>query len=136
MSGGSFRNESSNHMAFPHPKSRQDHYRNEHIPGSRRVIWNLVKRAIDVADDRSGKDDVNPAKNETLKAWRHRSPRFLGGQFGVLMPNCWAYSAFSRCQPANFVASPPAMRLIGVPLRRWSRTSKAMCHPAAPIEMK
>src|SRR5277367_6155656 len=28
------------------------------------------------------------------------------------------------------------MRLMGVPLRRRSRTSKQMCHPAAPIEMK
>ena len=30
----------------------------------------------------------------------------------------------------------PTMRPMGVPLRRRSRTSKQMCHPAAPIEMK
>src|SRR4029077_1268378 len=30
----------------------------------------------------------------------------------------------------------PTMRPIGVPLRRRSRTSKQMCHPAAPIEIK
>src|SRR6185437_7255733 len=58
----------------------------------------------------------------------------LGGQLGAFTPNCAAYSAFSRCQPSNFVASGPAMRPIGLPLRRRSRVSNAMCHPAAPIE--
>jgi hypothetical protein len=33
-------------------------------------------------------------------------------------PNCLAYSACSRCQPANFIASGPTMRPIGVPLSR------------------
>src|SRR5262245_61101829 len=63
--------------------------------------------------------------------------------FGALVPqpgvstlNCSAYSAFNRCQPPNFIASPPTMRPMGVPLRRRPRTSKQMCHPAAPIEMK
>ena len=42
----------------------------------------------------------------------------LGGQLGTSMPNCWAYSAFSRCQPSNLIASPPAMRPMGVPPRR------------------
>src|SRR5712692_6894450 len=51
------------------------------------------------------------------------------------MPNCLAYSAFSRCQP-NFIASGPTMRPIGSPAMSRSRTSKQMCHPAAPIEMK
>ena len=32
--------------------------------------------------------------------------RGLGGQFGASIPNCLAYSAFSRCQPPNFIASP------------------------------
>jgi len=41
----------------------------------------------------------------------------LGGQLGALIPNCWAYSALSRCQP-NFIASLPTMRPIGVPLSR------------------
>jgi hypothetical protein len=73
--GRSLPNKPSNNMAFPHPKSRQDHYRNKHIPCSRRVVWNLVKRTIDVTNDRNGKDDVNPAKNRTLNALSHRSPR-------------------------------------------------------------
>src|SRR5207248_9894998 len=33
-------------------------------------------------------------------------------------PNCFAYSACSRCQPANFIASGPTMRPRGVPLSR------------------
>src|ERR1051325_7778204 len=60
----------------------------------------------------------------------------LDDQPGVSTPNCCAYSAFNRCQPPNFIASMPTMRPMGVPPRRWSRTSKQMCHPAAPIEMK
>src|SRR5882672_2989274 len=52
-----------------------------------------------------------------------------------LIPNRWAYSAFSRGQ-SNFIASPATMRPMGVPPRRRSRTSKQMCHPAAPIAMK
>src|SRR5438876_1780302 len=34
------------------------------------------------------------------------------------------------------MASAPTMRPMGVPMRRRSRTSKQMCHPAAPMEMK
>src|SRR5215831_10370533 len=52
------------------------------------------------------------------------------------MPNCLAYSATNRCQPANFIASAPAMREIGCPASSRSRTSKEMCQPAAPQAMK
>src|ERR1700728_3095321 len=52
------------------------------------------------------------------------------------MPNCLAYSEFNRCQPSDFIASAPTMRGMGVPPRWPSRTSKAMCQPAAPHEMK
>src|ERR1039458_8138143 len=57
-------------------------------------------------------------------SWRRRGPasagsipwgsssfqRFgaLGGQLGVSTPSCFAYSAFNRCQPPNFIASPPS----------------------------
>src|SRR5207245_9875510 len=58
------------------------------------------------------------------------------GQPGVSTPNCFAYSAFNRCQPPNFMASAPTMRPIGSPARSRSRTSKQMCQPAAPHEMK
>src|SRR5262249_7726793 len=60
----------------------------------------------------------------------------LGGQPGGSTPNCFAYSAFNRCQPPNFIASLPTMRPIGSPARNRSRTSKQMCQPAAPHEMK
>src|SRR6266403_4698217 len=56
-------------------------------------------------------------------------------KLGVSIPNCLAYSELSRGQ-SNFMASAPTMRPMGVPMRRRSRTSKQMCHPAAPIEMK
>src|SRR2546422_11593767 len=34
----------------------------------------------------------------------------------LISPNCFAYSACSRCQPANFIASGPTMRPMGGPL--------------------
>jgi hypothetical protein len=55
---------------------------------------------------------------------------------GVSIPNCFAYSAFSRCQPPNFRTSAPTIRPIGSPARNRSRTSKQMCQPVAPHEMK
>src|SRR5438045_7517184 len=59
----------------------------------------------------------------------------LGGQLGVSTPNCFAYSAFNRCQPPNFMASAPTMRPMGRPASSRSSTSKQMCQPAAPIDM-
>ena len=44
-----------------------------------------------------------------------------------------------RCSGAassNFIASPPTMRPRGVPARSRARTSRQMCQPAAPHEMK
>ena len=58
-------------MAFPHPQSRKDKYRNEDKPSSGRVVGNLVKRTIDVTEYRNAEDDVNPAKNRTLGALVH-----------------------------------------------------------------
>jgi hypothetical protein len=53
-------------MVFPHPKSRAKNYGKEDKPNSGRVVWNLFKRTIDIADYRSAKDNVNRAKNRTL----------------------------------------------------------------------
>ena len=61
------RNQLSNGMAFPHPQSRNDHERNEHEPSWRSVVGKVFKRAVDIAEDRNGKEDVNPAKNRTLR---------------------------------------------------------------------
>src|SRR5712672_1148413 len=55
-------------VAFPHPQSRKNHYRNEEIPCRPGVVRNLFKRTINIADYRNAKDDVNPAKNTTLDA--------------------------------------------------------------------
>src|SRR5215472_8999461 len=120
-------------MAFPHPKSRKDKDRNEDKPSSGGVVWNLVERTVNVTDYRNGQDDVNPANNRTFGGIKHMRVLLCYRSF---ISNCLAYSAFSRCQPPNCIASPPAMRPIGVPPRRRSRTSKQMCQPAAPHEMK
>jgi hypothetical protein len=41
----------------------------------------------------------------------------LGVQPGASTPNCFEYSATNRCQPANFMASTPAMAPIGFPTK-------------------
>ena len=69
--GQSFRNKSSKDMAFPHPQSRKDHYRKEDKPSCGGVAWKFFKRTIDVTEYRNTKDDVNPAKNRTLRALVH-----------------------------------------------------------------
>src|SRR5260370_42609593 len=48
-------------MAFPHPQSRKDQYRDEDKPSSWGVVWNLFKRTINISDYRNAHDDVNPA---------------------------------------------------------------------------
>jgi hypothetical protein len=58
-------------MSFPHPKSREEEYRKEDKSNSGSVLWNLLKRTIDIADDRNAEDDVNPAKNRTFDALVH-----------------------------------------------------------------
>jgi hypothetical protein len=58
-------------MAFPHPKSRKDHYRNEHKASRAGVVRNLLKRTINITEYRNGKDDVNPANNRTFRGLVH-----------------------------------------------------------------
>ena len=58
-------------MAFPHPQSRKDYYRKEDIPSWPGIVWKFFKRTIDIAEYRNAKDDVNPAKNQTLSSTIH-----------------------------------------------------------------
>jgi hypothetical protein len=53
-------------MALPHPKSRKDKHREEEKSNFVGVVWNLVKRTIDIANYRNTQDDVKPAKDRTL----------------------------------------------------------------------
>src|ERR1700736_6947143 len=89
--GRSLRNKSSNDMAFPHPQSRKNKHRNEDKPRGRGVVWNLVKRAINVTEYRNAKDEVNPAKNRTCGSFGGGlcgdEGRLLRARFhGVLSP--------------------------------------------------
>src|SRR5437870_919768 len=43
----------------------------------------------------------------------HAQVRGREGPRGVSTPNCFAYSAFNRCQPPTFMASGPTMRPMG-----------------------
>jgi len=63
--GRSLRNKASKDMAFPHPKSRKEHYRNDAKPNTGGVLWKFFKGTINIAEYRNAKDDVNPAKNRT-----------------------------------------------------------------------
>src|SRR5579884_1349331 len=61
--GGSFREQPSNPVPLPHPKSRSEKYRNEDKPHRRGIGLNLVEGAVDITDNRNPEDDVNPAEN-------------------------------------------------------------------------
>jgi len=58
-------------MAFPHPKSRKEYYRNDDKPNTGGVLWNLFKRTIDIAEYRNAKDNVNPTNNRTFGGFFH-----------------------------------------------------------------
>jgi hypothetical protein len=58
-------------MAFPHPKSRKEHYRNDDKPNTGGVLWNFFQRTINIPEYRNAKDDVNPAKNRTFGGLFH-----------------------------------------------------------------
>ena len=67
------------------------------------VTWNIVETGI---------------ANIALDAHIHDFCAVGDGQLGASIPNCLAYSTVSRCQPPSFIESPPAMRPMGVPLRK------------------
>jgi hypothetical protein len=58
-------------MAFPPPKSRKEHYRNDDKPNTGGVVWNFFKRTINIPEYRNAKDNVNPAKNRTFGGLFH-----------------------------------------------------------------
>jgi len=64
-------NESSDEMAFPHPKSRKEQYRKKDIANTEGIISGVRRRIINITNDRNAKDDVNPAKNPTWDASVH-----------------------------------------------------------------
>ena len=68
-----FRNQPSNHMAFPHPQSRKDHDRNEDKSSPEGIVRKSLKRTIDIAEYRNSRDNVNPAKNRTCGSLTHNS---------------------------------------------------------------
>ena len=69
--GRPLRNKSSNGMAFPHPRSRENHYRNDEKSNTGGVLWNFFKRAINITDYWNAKNDVNPADNRTFAGIFH-----------------------------------------------------------------
>ena len=102
-------------MAFPHPQSRKNKRRNEDQPSGGGVVWNLVKRAINVAEYRNAKDEVNPAKNRTCRSFGGGfggdEGRLLQSRFhGVLPPfrYCWLIGAVEVAFESIHVSGPEA----------------------------
>ena len=52
-------------MAFPHPQTCKDHDRKEDVASWRGIVGEFFEGAINVAEYRNCKDDVDPAKNRT-----------------------------------------------------------------------
>jgi len=67
----SFRDKSSNEMAFPHPQSRKRDYGKGDKPNNGGVVWKFFKGTINVTDYRNGEDEVNPANNRTFGGISH-----------------------------------------------------------------
>jgi hypothetical protein len=44
-------------MAFPHPKSRKEHYRNDDKPNTGGVLWNFFKRTINIPEYRNLREE-------------------------------------------------------------------------------
>src|SRR5687768_16541639 len=62
----SFGKESPKGLALPHPQSRQHQHGKEDVPGRCGVLRKVLERTVNVAGDRNGKDDVNPAEDRTF----------------------------------------------------------------------
>ena len=88
----------------------------------------------DLAAARLTQQSLIPQKPPTIP-FERGTAQLPEAQLGSSTPNCFAYSAFKRCQPPNFIVSGPTRRPMGRPARCRSSTSKQMCQPAAPIEM-
>jgi hypothetical protein len=48
-------------MAFPHPKSRKDHDRNENIARLKGIVWQPLEWTVNVTEDRDTEDEMHPA---------------------------------------------------------------------------
>jgi hypothetical protein len=64
-------NESSNEVSFPHPEAGQEHDRDDDITNTAGILWKVLKRAIDVSDNRNAEDNVNGAKDGTFGGGFH-----------------------------------------------------------------
>ena len=58
-------------MAFPHPQSGKNKNRNKDKPDEWGVVWNLIKRTIDVAKYRNTEDQVNAANDGASGGFLH-----------------------------------------------------------------
>src|SRR6478735_11197117 len=58
-------------MTFPHPETGEKHHGKEHVAGRGRVVRKHLERAVDVADDRNGADEVDPAEDGTFGGLCH-----------------------------------------------------------------
>lgn len=53
-------------MALPHPKPRNSNNWKSDEPNNRRIIGQVLERAVNIPYDRYGKDEMCPAKNDSL----------------------------------------------------------------------
>ncbi len=58
-------------MGGPHPKSGQSDGRNSNEAHNGGIVRKLIKRTIDIANDRNAEDEVNPARNRAFSGLSH-----------------------------------------------------------------
>src|ERR1051325_7934267 len=92
-------------MAFPHPQSRKDHCRKEHVPGWSGIVRQFVKRTINISEDRNAEDEVYPANNRTLGGHFHDCLRKCGWRIICDPPICLFELGAAIASPAYLTLS-------------------------------
>lgn len=114
-------------MAFRHPKSRKEHYRNDDKPNTGGVPWNFFKRTINIPKYRNAKDDVNPAKNRTLVASFMISLSSIDRRYRVIYSGLPLMRLFLARAPRT------SMVLNGEPMRASSLDSRLLSRLRRPV---
>ena len=94
-SRGLRRDQPSHEVSLPHPQARQRDGRQRDEADDRRVVGEVLERAVDVAEDRDAEDQVNPATDRPLRRVTHRRCPF---------PSKCAASTFRPARSASSTA--------------------------------
>ena len=100
-------------MALPHPEPRQHHDGKKDEPRRGRVVGEDLKGAVDIADDRNGADQMNPAEDHAQGCLSHGD----------------SYSVYSKATLRRAGITPAAPK----PLPAWRKTASSRLRAAKSL---